>query len=126
RAAVAEHRRVPAPETLEGGDQGAARDGARLCAGQGDQSEARGDTQRRREKDPVRTDEGRRALNRPERRHRRRAALRRAACGQGASSALQPSLRTPAITRNPRSPNGRTTAASPSARYGAPATARNG
>ena len=60
-----EHRRLPAPETVEGGDQGASRDGTRLCAGQGNQSETRGYTHRRGEKDPVRADQGRRALNRP-------------------------------------------------------------
>ena len=55
-----EHRRLPASEALAGNHQRAARDRARLCAGQGNQSEFRsaGDPHRGRAQDAVRPDRG--------------------------------------------------------------------
>ncbi len=62
RAPAAEHRRLPAPEALEGSDPGAAGDGERLREGEGDQSRRRHSRHRRRAQGPVRSEQGHGAL----------------------------------------------------------------
>jgi hypothetical protein len=62
RAAEPEHGRLSASETLEGSDQGAPGDASGLRQSQGNQSGDRRNSDRGREEDPFRADQGRRPL----------------------------------------------------------------